>query len=114
MRLFSVVAALTLTACSTGGLSPTQHYRFAGNDDATKIQGAIRSTLTQQQLAVFFDYERVILGNLDSNFNGELAGQWKGKPVTAICNGRNSGRSTKAVDCMIFVGNERTVTLTFN
>jgi hypothetical protein len=115
MRFFMIALALTLAGCATKSVSPSQMYRFEGESNGTQIQGVIRQTMTETKFAVIFDGQAVINGFLPSDFNGEVKGEtWKGKQVSAVCNGTKSGYKTQFVNCMIFVGNERTVTLTFN
>lgn len=115
MRLFLIALTLTLAGCATKSVSPAQMYRFEGDSNGTQIQGAIRQTLTETRFGVAFDGQTVINGYLPSDFNGEVTGSsWKGKPVSAVCNAKKSGNYTQYVNCIIFVGNERTVTLTFN
>lgn len=115
MRLILIVLALTIAGCATKSVSPSQMYRFEGESNGTKIQGAVRQTMTETMMQVAFDDQRVLIGYLPNDFNGEVTGgNWRGKPVSAVCNGKKSGKYTQAVNCMIFVGNERTVTLTFN
>ena len=95
-----------------------QNYRFAGNDKPVEITGFADSKEKfdgmETNVTISFDGQPMIAGKLDRGYNGELKGQdYNGKPTSASCTGRQSGYYNVEVRCMVFVGNERTVTLTF-
>lgn len=69
----------------------------------------------QRHLIISFNGNPVIDGYLSNprEIQGELSGEYDGKPVATICTSSRETQQTFKVDCMILVNNERTVTLTF-
>lgn len=128
MRLFLIGLALILASCTTvkTGTSASQNYRLQGENNPVSIHGLVNNkstmrafdTVADTEVKIFFDGEQMIQGKLDQQLNGELIGQpYKGKPTSATCNsvltGQKSGQNLYRLSCLVFIGNEKTVTLTF-
>lgn len=117
----AALAALVLSGC--GGLavyeSPTQSYRFKGEDRPVTITGAIdrddKFTSVTHSLKVRFNGEVAASGPLSSRGIGSVFGTWRGHAVESICSRveGSSGDGSYTVNCIVVVDNERTVTLTF-
>lgn len=123
----SILAALMLSSCATTSgvthrdVSPVQTYRFEGDKDSTPIAGWVERIGNSWEykaalLTVQIGNDRVIenqpLNKLD--YTGDVVGGlYHGKQVSASCNSKRTTKDWLDVRCLIFVGNERTVTLTF-
>jgi len=113
------LTVLSLAGCATVKHyeSPSQAFRFEGDSKTTTITGRVDHKYGWKyefQLHVFFDGQKVLEGPLDEHANGDVIGQeWKGKKVSASCSTRKVSSSWNETRCMVFHGNERTVTLTF-
>ena len=113
MRYLFLIGAVALAGCATMERSPSQNYRFSGQEGTTAITGHIERGLTSQVLHVYFDGKEVVTGELDYRMTGDIVGkEWAGKAVSASCSSKSNQYSLD-VRCMVFHGNERTVTLTF-
>lgn len=116
-------ALLALAGCAPGivksDFSPSQYWRPADSADSVKIEGAIAKVSdgwvsTSHALYVRFNGDVILRGHLRPDLSGDVSGGiWNGKPVSASCSSRRQNERTIDVACMVFVGNERTVTLSF-
>lgn len=103
-----------LSGCATQHQAAGQNYRFKGSDNAIEIQGKLNKTLTDSIVDITFNGESQIKVNLDYQYFGDASGlPYNGKPTNASCSGKRSSRYSVEVRCMVFVDNEKTVTLTF-
>lgn len=125
LKILVLALVVGLVGCASKGevmqrsVSPGQSYRLAGNDNAISIDGNIEIISSgafgsnTNQLNVYFDKRKVILGNLSADYSGEVNGNWAGKNVSASCTSKLRHDKGYDVRCMVFIENERTVTLTF-
>jgi hypothetical protein len=119
-KTLTILVVLALAGCASTQTykAPTQNYRLKGEEKSVQINGALK---TERQLVgvdsyvgVFFNEMPYIQVKLDRFGNGEAKGNpFNGKETSATCNGKPAGNGLTQVDCMVFVDNERTVTLTF-
>ena len=115
--LILFVCALLISCASKGQtvdrkVTPDQYYRVSGYAKALVISGSLetvtkRETPTKRILKVFINNDVAINENLIDD-NDELKGRWKNKKVSAACYSKNNN-----LRCLIYVCNERTVTLSF-
>lgn len=126
-NIFILLMSLTLAACITNPevktreVAPAQSYQFKGEDAATHISGVLEKYGNDWAyhgafLTVKIGDEQVIARKpVDKyNFSGVVAGgEYHDKKVHASCNGFAVTDRWTDVQCIIFVGNEQTVTLTF-
>lgn len=118
--LIALIAAATLAGCAgvKSYPAPAQTYRQAGQEQSSTITGAIDVSnnglyVDGATLRVNFDGVEVLRGPLGRGGNGDVTGgSWRGQPVSSSCSGTQQGKLT-FINCMIFVSNERTVTLSF-
>jgi hypothetical protein len=106
---------VALTGCATQHHAAGQNYRLKGADDAINIQGKLNYSefTTDDYVDITFNGVQQIKVKLDPQFFGEATGTpYQGKQTSASCTGKALGYSTE-VRCMVFVDNEKTVTLTF-
>jgi hypothetical protein len=122
-----LLMAVSLTACITNPevknreTAPTQSYQFEGDSEPTKITGLLEKYGSDWAyrgafLTVQIGNEKVIARKpVDSYyFSGVIGGNtYHDKKVVASCNGQAITDRWADVSCTIFVGNEKTVTLTF-
>lgn len=95
--------------------APEQSYRLAGQDKALVIKGNLSRISTprgdvNRVLKVYINEELAINDVLDLEASDELKGRWKNKKVSASCYTKANTQTTR---CLIFVSNQRTVTLAF-
>lgn len=117
MKKYLLLAAL-LTGCTTVATPAPQSYRFKGEDNPVNITGhAERKDYVigyKTDVTISFDGKPQISGPLDYRYTGELTGEpYKGQPTSASCNSKFSRSGHVDIICSVFVGNERTATLTF-
>lgn len=115
---------LALTGCATQNFvhSAPQNYRLKNSDTPLNITGKadVRQTYgvitdtASVAITISFDGEGVIFGQLDNTFNGDFKGRdYKGHSTSANCTSKPVSQTDIEVRCLVFVDNERTVTLTF-
>jgi len=118
IRKITALTVLTLlTGCASAYMAPPQTYRPRGQDDAVNIIGKAEKTdkilYHETKITIFFNGVPTISGYVDQKFNGELPGMdWNGKKTSASCSSIEN-RNSYDVRCMVFIDNERTVTLQF-
>lgn len=125
-----LILAALIPACASKGdlmernVSPVQSYRLANNPEPIKISGKLERIYDgfsvadlddkyTRELSVFFNDDLTIKGRLSANFTGDLSGTWNKKPVSTSCSGNRVSPTWTDVRCIVFIENERTVTLTF-
>lgn len=124
MKLILGLLALTLAACSTtqSFTAPSQNYRLQGQESPIAITGFATNkatmrafdTISDTNVTISFDGMPMIQGKLDQQLTGQLTGlDYKGKPTSADCTSKLVGQNRYDVSCTVFIGNEKTVTLTF-
>lgn len=100
-----------------------QPYRMAGDDKPIQITGSMETKHTEAvvyesiagTVKIDFDGLTMISGTVPMRDQAELFGQdYKGRKTSAICTSKTSlERNVFETRCIVFIGNERTVTLTF-
>lgn len=125
--IFILLGSLILTACISNPevknreVAPAQSYQFEGEEASTKISGELEKygndwAYHGAYLTVKIGDKQVIARKpVDKyNFSGVVAGdEYHDKKVHASCNGFAVTDRWTDVQCIIFVGNEQTVTLIF-
>lgn len=117
-RIITAGMLAAITGCVSMHDAAPQNYRFSGNDDPVNITGNMKNTMeafgTKHEVTIFINNTPYIRGILGDGLAADIAGQqYKGKSTSASCSGRQTSDYTAEVRCIVFVGNERTVTLTF-
>ena len=119
MNKTALLLALAISGCATQNFQAApQNYRLKGEDQPTDIKGMIsfdRKACGHESMAgIYLDNRLHIKVPLDQAFSGEATGMdYKGKSTAASCSGKRTSQATVEVRCMVFIDNERTVTLTF-
>lgn len=114
--LMAVLASLF--GCAAQYQAASQNYRLKGETDALEIKGEFfkgSNPLTADDyVQVRFNGMDQIKVPVDRYYSGEANGlPFNGKPTSASCTGKKINRYNVEVRCMVFVDNEKTVTLTF-
>jgi hypothetical protein len=119
-NLFIAFTCLAFTACASQQVykSAPQNYRLKGAENTIEIKGATFQTKkafkTTHFIGIYFNNNLQIEVTLDNQLNGESEGTtFEGKKTSATCTGRVITRQTSEIRCMVFIDNEKTVTLTF-
>lgn len=119
-KLLIALTCLSFAACASQQVfkSAPQNYRLKGAENTIEIKGATFQTSKAFDkthfIGIYFNNNLQIQVNLDKQLNGEADGTpFEGKKTSATCTGRNVTPSTAEIRCMIFIDNEKTVTLTF-
>ena len=125
MKKLIVLTAITaLFGCATQHSyeAAPQSYRAKNSDSVYNITGiadvsekyGFFTDSASVSITIKFDGEGVIFGNLDSALSGDFNGRdYKGHKTASTCTGKATSQNTVEVRCMVFVDNERSVTLTF-
>lgn len=122
IKIIPIIAALAIAGCaSTKSFNSTtsQNYRLKDDANPVSITGKIdRSSnglvATGANLHVFFNGEPALSGPLQPGYSGDVnGGTWKGKNVSSSCSSKPLTQTSVSVNCIVFIDNERTVTLTF-
>lgn len=120
--LVVLMAALAVSGCApyiTKHPAPSQNYRLKGDDQAVLITGVIevdRKILDKNTLKAIISINAspYITVPLDLQGNGESAGTpYLNKTTAATCNGTAVTSNLTSITCMVFIDNEKTVSLTF-
>lgn len=119
-KIIYPLIALALIGCASQKVfkAATQNYRLKNSDSQIVINGAIfqtDKTLSKtHSVGIYFNGHIQIGVDLDNQLNGEASGNdFEGKKTSATCTGRQVTRNAIEVRCMVFIDNEKTVTLTF-
>jgi len=118
MKKLALLPLLLLSACATQHQAASQNYRPTGQASAVQITGELFKDYglidVKHSAVIRFNGSDQIKVKLDRQFFGDGVGSaFNGQPTSANCSGRPVNRYTTEVRCMVFVGNEKTVTLTF-
>lgn len=125
-RLFPILAALLLSACSTTLISPAHTYRAPGETDSTTIAG----TMKRDKALVGWNYAVTVTANGNQVCQGAAPGRMTGfmgaRKVECECMTTSGGPQCFAVGtsfscvaeenvrCFVFVDRERAADLTFH
>ncbi|ABE49087.1 hypothetical protein [Methylobacillus flagellatus] len=118
----SLITALTLAGCASTQTykAPTQNYRLKGQDNAITINGAIFSQKKHEldtpklTAGIYINGSLYIEVPLDRQGNGQATGgTFEDKSTEASCHSKPVAKGIANIDCMVFIDNEKTVTLTF-
>lgn len=117
--LIFLVSLLIIGCASKGHLverkvTPEQYYRIWGLSKALVISGsldkmAIESGKRHERVLKVYINNEVAINRILEKDDDELKGRWNNKKVSASC----YRSSAKNLRCLVYVGNERTVTLSF-
>lgn len=117
LSFFLVLALLGCATSQTKVLeqknTPEQNYRISGYEKALVIKGTLakiqeQNSQPQQMLKVYINDE-LALNDVLVNEEDELKGRWHRHKISANCY-----KDTRGQRCLVYVGNQRTVTLSFN
>ena len=120
--LFTIATAIILTGCSSTQTykAPTQNYRLKGQENAITINGAVFSSkkhdldIPKLGAGIYINGDLHIEVPLNNQGNGQATGKpFEGKTTEASCHGKPVAKGIINIDCMVFIDNEKTVTLTF-
>lgn len=118
--LMILLSLLFITSCASTQVfkSAEQNYRLKSDDNLISIKGAIikddKTFTSDFAVGIYFNDAIQIKFNLDNQLNGEGNGtNFKGKSTSATCTGRKVAQNVDEVRCLVFIDNEKTVTLTF-
>jgi hypothetical protein len=117
--LITLVSLLIIGCASKGSLverkvTPDQYYRVWEYSKALVISGSLdfisinNVTPHKRVLRVYINDQVAIEDTLKQD-DDELKGRWNDKKISATCYRSNA----KNLRCLVYVGNERTVTLSF-
>jgi hypothetical protein len=117
-KLILTFVALSLIGCASTHNAASQNYRLKGANENTTITGKIDKKIgfpnIEYDLTVFFNNSPQITAKLDENITGEAEGlDYQGKKTSVNCYSKRVDRNNVNVYCMVFVDNEKTVTLQF-
>ena len=115
-NLIIVGIMAALTGCATQYQSAGQNYRLKGADNTINIEGKLNQSVfgTENSVEISFNGTKQITVPVDYKYFGEANGEpYNGKQTSASCTGNRKSSHNVEVRCMVFVDNERTVTLTF-
>lgn len=123
-KLIVLTSLVSLFGCATthNFEAAPQSYRAKNADNPIDITGKLivghkKNLLSDDfkfSVTIYFDRESVIFGNLGRNLGGDFNGlDFKGHKTAMTCTGKVVSQDAIEVRCMVFVDNERTVTLTF-
>lgn len=123
-KLLSALMVLSVTGCTSVSTfnSAPQNYRPKGSENNINITGDLKqtfkqgaiSTTAESELKIYFNGKLTITGFLDSAYGGEFNGtQFDNKATAASCHSKRVGAGILDTNCLVFIDNERTVTLTF-
>lgn len=114
---------IALTGCTSIHTfnSPPQNYNVKGSDKSITITGDLKQTFkqgfhdtVQSHLNIYFNGDLKITGYLDQSFGGEFTGEPYGtKKTAASCSSKQVAQNVIDTRCIVFIDNERTVTLSF-
>lgn len=118
MKKLSLVLIVLMSGCASQYQAASQNYRPRGTDNAVEISGELLQNKAlfnaDNVVKIKFNGAEQITLKLDNQLFGDGAGQaYDGKPTSASCTGRRVNRYTTDVRCIVFIGNEKTVTLSF-
>lgn len=124
MRTLSFLMLAALAGCTTTQAlnAAPQNYRLKGDDTPVLIEGFGTHKIVQGALSghydttinINFNGQTLITGKLDQQLTGEFTGlPFNGKPTAASCSTKPVSEKMAETRCIVFVDNERTVTLTF-
>lgn len=117
-KITTLLLALLISGCASTHLSAPQNYRSKGDDNAVQITGKIdkkEAFLSNEYIVtVFFNGLEQIKFKLDGSATGEGIGlPYQGKQTSTSCSSKRFNEYAIEVRCIVFIDNERTVTLTF-
>jgi hypothetical protein len=116
--LIFLLGSIALLGCATQGKvteqkhTPEQYYRVSGYEKALVIKGTLEKVVEKnaqvnQVLKVYIN-DQLAINDMLTNDEDEIKGRWQKRSISAACY-----RDTRGQRCLIYVGNERTVTLSF-
>lgn len=119
ISLIFLICSVLLLSCASQRIvteqknTPEQYYRVSGYEKALVIKGSLekvteRNNQVNKVLKVYIN-DQLAINDILVNDEDEIRGRWKKHKVSAACY-----KNTHNQRCLIYVGNERTVTLSFN
>jgi hypothetical protein len=101
---FTIMAGLGLVLSGCAMLSPTTESRYVSADGQLRIRGEL---VDSSGVRIFVNDSKVIDEHVSLlRGDGEFAGTWQGKRVSADCS-TSGGRQLHATTCLVAVGGER-------
>lgn len=121
MKYFIIpLACLLVIGCASKGklverkVTPEQYYRVWEYPKALVISGSldfisINNVIPHKRVLRVYINDQVAIEDTLKQDEDELKGRWNDKKISATC----YRSSAKSLRCLVYVGNERTVTLSF-
>lgn len=118
MKKICLILPLFLAACATQYQAAGQNYRPRGSDQPVNITGQLfqkfNAFSTDHRAEIRFNGSNQITIPLDNKYFGEADGlPWNGQQTSANCTGKRTSQTNIEIRCLVFIANEKTVTLTF-
>lgn len=124
MKLIVTLLAISLAGCTTTHAlnAAPQNYRLKDSDKPLEITGYGTHKLVTGAFSNHYDStisiningQTYITGKLDQQLTGEFQGlPYNGKSTAASCTAKAVSQNMAEIRCLVFIDNERTVTLTF-
>lgn len=123
-KLLISLVMLNLIGCAsqhTHEAAP-QNYRIKNTDKPISISGIVDvneksgvfTDSAEFDVTIKFEGQPQIIGKLDNALSGDFIGKdYNGQKTAATCNGKIVSQNAIEVRCIVFIDNEKTVTLTF-
>lgn len=120
--ILALIAAISISGCASTQTykAPSQNYRLKGHESATVINGAIFANKKHDfdtpklTAGIYINGDLYIEVSLDRTGSGQATGGlFEGKTTEATCHSKPVAKGIVNIDCMVFIDNEKTVTLTF-
>lgn len=118
MKKMIVVLSSLMAGCASQYQAASQNYRPKNNNASVEIKGELLRKVgvfeADNRVNITFNGATQIDLKLDKSFFGEGAGKpYNDQTTSASCSGRKVSKYNVEIRCMVFIDNERTVTLTF-
>lgn len=116
MRAATILFMTRAGCASTMHQAPAQSYRLKGSDIPVSIRGKIVRDVgmsTNHKVAIGINEFLAAEGSIGRG-NGEVSGNWNGRPVLALCNRSDTGYGgVYNIHCRVMIDGEFAATLTF-
>lgn len=117
-KITMLLLALLISGCASTHQSAPQNYRPKGDENSVQITGKMdkkEAFISDEYIVtVFFNGAEQIKFKLDDSATGDGNGlPYQGKRTSTSCSSKKLNEYAIEVRCIVFIDNERTVTLTF-
>ncbi|BCM25869.1 hypothetical protein [Methyloradius palustris] len=122
MKKLIMLMAIFISACTlnmNNKLPDSQTYKIKGASHDISITGRAEldeDLIQDLSIIILFDGAQMIKGVMESNYKGaatELPGsRYEGKDTIAVCHTNFNASAKIKVECIVYIGDQKTVTLT--